>query len=321
MGYKKKWVPPVKPLRNDLGVWKVLFNDLHQNLLDAGLSQTSTEDQLVIGDVAAYPGSGTFAGFIEYDLMDALHAVAPVRLRLYFGCGVEGLGGNNSRSMTPRIKCEVYFKGTKLAEFQTPQAFNAGSPSVTTAASDYGFSVICKSDADGFFGITYGAGSRNKPFAYNNSGDYYGATFTLFLQRPLNDAGILKDDALAIYHPNLNVNIQTGLWNGGVLPLSVSVFAGLGVTARTDMAPRIGRSGISSSGERVLIEPINFPGIPAQPFPFIVSYRDTDITTGAEFMFSPMNGPERNFIALGNETCISVDGVDGQRAGVAMLYE
>lgn len=321
MGYKKKWVPPVKPVRNDLGAWKALFNDLHQNLLLAGMRQTTTGGQLVIDNVAEYPANGSFAGFIEYDLIDALHAVAPIRLRLYFGCGVEGLGGDNSRSMTPRIKCEVYFKGVKVAEFQTPQAFNAESPSSATDASDYGFSVICKSDKDGFFGIVYGAGSRNKPFA-SRLGSYYGATFTLFLQRPMTDEGVLKDDSLAIYHPNLDGNLPINdLWDVGVLPLSKSVFVSLGVTERTDMAPRVGRFGLSSSGDRVLMEPINFPSIPVQPFPFIVSYRATDIPTGTEFTFSPMNGPERNFVALGNETCISVDAVDGQRAGVAMLYE
>ena len=328
MGYTKKWTPPTIPLRDDMSAWKILFTDLHQCLLDAGLVQTATAGQLVINDVSVLPADTTFAGFIEYAFADALQATAPIVLKLEFGCGSEGLAAGSpsyGRGRTPRIRCTVLYKGNAVDAFQCPQDISNTSGDVTTQLISAGASFLTYAPEHGFFGVCYGAGSRNKPLAYGygvvDIGGYYGATFTLFLQRQLDKFGAPTEAGLAIYRPSLVTGTNGSVWYNGVLERSKSIFTDAGTVARDDMAPRIGREGFSATADRVLLEPINYPGAPAQPFPFIASYRNSDITAGSEFAFTPAVGPERNFIAIGNETCMSPDNVDAHRAGIAMLFE
>lgn len=324
MGYTKKWTPPSIPYRDNLVAWKAIFKDLHENLLLAGLVQTETAGQLDINSVSTLPGDGAHAGFIEYAFNDALQADAPIILKLYFGCGSEGLGGNNSRSRTLRISCYVYFKGANIASFSCPQTPVAGYASISSQLDTVGFSALTLNYAYGFLGVSYGIGSRNKPFAMSGFGDYYGSTFTLFIQRSMSNAGYPTDEAVGVYSPNLDGNLQYALWTdaNNVLPLARSTYSnGITPVTRTDMAPRVGRNGFASGVDSVLLEPIYVPSTPPKPMPFLYSYRNTAISPGVEFEFNPITGAPKKFVALGNETCMSIDSVDGQRAGLAMLFE
>src|SRR5690554_3620893 len=98
MGYCRKWIPPTIPLRDNLNAWKILFQDVHDSLILAGLVQTDTPGQLVIQDVEVLPADGTFAGFIEYAFDDDLQAEAPVVIRLEYGCGAEGLATGSANN-------------------------------------------------------------------------------------------------------------------------------------------------------------------------------------------------------------------------------
>lgn len=323
MGYTKKWTPPTIPLRDDLAAWKILFNDVHNNLISAGLVQTATAGQLDISTVSSLPADGAFAGFIEYAFDDALQSEAPVIIKLSYGCGAEGLGSVQTfyiRTRTPRIKVEVYFKGGLIGAFQCPQAHNASGDSNSQLVSA-GASYICYNKENGFLGVCYGADSRNKPFA-NSQGGYYGATLTFFIQRVLGEVGEPTSVGLAMYNPNLPVSNTSNLWTSGVLGLSYSTFSnGAPPITRTDMAPRVGRDGFAGGVDSVLLEPIYFPTNPPTPFPYLYSYRNTAILAGTEFEFNSVVGAPLNFIAIGNETCMSIDSVDGHRAGIAMLFE
>ena len=325
MGYTKKWTPPTIPLRDNLPAWKTLFNDVHANLIDAGLVQTDTVGQLVIDDVSALPTDGTFAGFIEYAFDDALQSEAPVIIKLSYGCGIEGFcvaGLDYNRTRTPRIGVTVYFKGAVVSAFQCPQTSNLSSSKTTTQLTNAGISYISHDKTKGWLGVCYGAESRNKPFAYG-AGNYYGATLTLFVQRQLDSNGIPTSNGLAVYNPNVNNTVTSAeIWNNGVLYLSCSVFStGASPVNRTDMAPRIGRDGFAGGVDSVLLEPIYFPTNPPTPFPYLYSYRNTAILAGTEFEFNSVIGDPLNFVAIGNETCMSIDSIDGQRAGLAMLFE
>ena len=323
MGYTKKWTPPTIPLRDNLPAWKTLFNDVHNNLIAAGLVQTSTAGQLVIDDVTALPADNTFAGFIEYAFDDALQSEAPVIIKLAFGCGNEGTGSVYYfvRSGTPRIGVTVYFRGKVVATFACPQSATVMSGENNTQLVDAGSSYISHDKAKGWLGVCYGAGSRNKPFASVN-GSYYGATLTLFIQRQLNDNGAPVTDGLGVYHPNIGVISNEQLWDNSILHSSVSVYSnGMSVIGRIDMSPRIGRDGFAGGIDSVLLEPIYFPANPPTPFPYLYSYRNTSIFAGTEFEFNSVIGDPLNFVAIGNETCMSIDSVDGHRAGIAMLFE
>lgn len=328
MGYTKKWTPPTIPYRDDLTAWKTLFNDLHDNLITAGLVQTSTSGQLDINAVSSLPADNTFAGFREYVFDDSLQSTAPIVIKLEFGCGYEGFGvasGNFSwRTRTPTIQCTVNFKGNTVYAFKCPQASSLPSTSspVTTQNSSQGTSYLSHDKDKGWLGYCYGAGSRNKPFAAS-AGNYYGATLTLFVQRTLDTDGIPTSLGIGVYHPFIDNGQSTAeIWSGGLLGLSCSAFSnGSGGVVRRDMSPRIGRDGFAGSVDAILLEPIYYPSNPPQPFPFIASYRNTMIAAGTEFEFNSVIGEPLNFVAIGNETNMSIDSIDGQRAGIAMLFE
>lgn len=325
MGYTKAWVPPTIPLCNNLSAWKTLFNDLHDNLILSGLAQTDTAGQLVINDVETLPADNAFAGFIEYAFTDDLQATAPIKLQLYYGCGVEGLysSSTSTRSRTPRIKCEVYFKSALVSTFQCPQAFHYANSSVTTQLTDVGYSLLCNNPDLGFFGITYGAGSRNKPFA-NSYGSYYGATFTCCIQRYLDNNGTPIANGIAILSPNLGSNDANNIWASGNLNASYNKSCSFNISAsRTDLMPRLRRATDLGSITGTLVEPVYYIGIDNQPklWPNLVTYLNSDITACEEFSFTPAIGAERNFVALGNETCLSVAPYEYQRAAFAMLFE
>ena len=327
MGYTKKWTPPTIPLRDDLAAWKTLFQDLHQNLLGAGLVQSATPGQLDISAVSVLPADGTYAGFIEYEFRDALQATAPVVIKLEYGCGREGIAGDTSsysRSRTPRILVTVLFCGAPAVQFGCPQSLD-GAAAINSQLTTYGASTLCLSPEYGFLGVVYGAGSRNTPHA-TTLGSYIGATLSLFVQRSLDASGSPTADALYVYSNGYSYDVGASIsnfWVAGVTPRAVSTFApnAAAPVSRTDMAPRVGRLGYSAGVDEVLLEPIFVPSSPAKAFPFIASYRHTDISAGSEFAYQPLVGPKANFIALGRETCMSIDSVDGQNAGIAMLFE
>lgn len=327
MGYTKKWVPPTIPLRDNLAAWKTLFLDLHDNLILAGLVQTATPGQLDISAVSALPADNSYEGFREYAFTDDLQEDHPVVIMLEFGCGTEGLahGGQQAfgRTRTPRIRCSVFHSGGLVSTSFSPQGFVHPTSNNTRQLTDTGASTICYAPERGFFGIVYGAGSRNKPFV-DTAGSYYGATLALFIQRPLDMFGEPAAGALAVYVPGLNVQqTVSNLWTTGVVSRAYSVYCveGGAPVSRNDMAPRIGREGFSGTVDEAMLEPIHWPSNPPKPFPYIASYRHTDISDGVEFDFRDMYGVMRNFIALGRETSMSIDAIDGQRAGIAMLFE
>lgn len=330
MGYVKKWIPPAIARRNDLAAWKAVFGDLHQNLLDAGLVQTATAGQLVIDSVASLPADGAYAGFVEYAFSDALQATAPVVIKLEYGCGVEGLNTPNSggRSRALRVRATVSFKGRSADIFGCPQGLDFTGGYNSADNTTYGISSVCANNARGFFGIVYGAGSRNKPFAHTSMGTYYGATLTLFLQRTVDAGGMPAGDGLMLYYPGLNVSASYG-WTDTVfaaLPSACSQFVGGStIAASRDHALRIGMNREATIGGEVQTQQIFCPTPKPVAFPWIVSYAAEhgahSIPEGTEFNLEVFPGVPSNFIALGNETGIIVDGLVGPRAGIAMLFE
>lgn len=324
MGYTKKWFPPTIPLRDDLAAWKTLFQDVHDNLLSAGLVQTATPGQLVIADVSALPADGSYAGFIEYAFDDDLQATAPVVIKLEYGCGVEGLftgAPSYTRSRTPRIRTTVTCNGKPSTTFGCPQSLDAVAGS-TSQLTSVGISYLTYNPAQGFLGYVYGAGSRNKPFA-SDFGTYYGATLALFVQRATDTAGHPTAAGISLYAPNLIYSTNSDLWGSGVLSPANSGYidAATGaLPARTDLAVRLGGNSNSVIGGEIQTQQI-FSATPRlEPWPSIVSYNVDDVPAGTEFMLEVFPGAPQNFVALGNETSIGIDGFIGQRGAIAMLF-
>ncbi len=334
MGYIKKWIPPVIPLRDDLAVWKELFTDVHENLLNAGLVQTNTAGQLVIDNVSSLPADNTYAGFIEYAFNDALQATAPVVINLEYGCGMEGLfklsisdWQSSRRSRCPFIKCRVRFKSeASNYPFACPQTILPTHATHTVENNTPGFSVLCYSPMRGFLGYVYGVGSRNKPFAKDGPlyGNYYGATFSLFVQRTTNAQGQPTGDGLALYYNGLDVSVDSAinLWADGMISAAYSQYlpSHSNSISRTYARRFPANLAVKVAGGQLLLEPIYYSAPKLIAHPYIFSYHNTQL---AETDIIPVDvgGAELNFIALGNETSMSIDDYDAQRAGIIMLYD
>lgn len=329
MSYCRKWIPPTIPLRDDLDAWKILFQDLHDSLLVAGLNQTDTPGQLVIQDVGALPADGQFAGFIEYAFDDDLQEVAPVVIKLEYGCGREGLWvqHSNSRTRTPRVRATVSVGGVEGQPSQSPQELNNSSGGTSSPQlTNPGLSTICYAPERGFLGVVYGAGSRNKPFndASGTSG-YYGASLSLFVQRSVDAFGAPTAEGVMLYAPRLiNVNSVNSLWSSGILPPAMSQYVSVmegAMPINTNTALRINGNDLSVIDGEVQTQQVFCATPTLKPFPWVVSYNPNDIPEGLEFGLEVFPGTTSNFVALGRETNMSVDQLLGQRAGLAMLFE
>lgn len=329
MGYKKIWTPPGPIVRDNLDSWKSLFLDFHQNLLLAGLQQTSTPGQLDIESVAVLPTDGSYAGFIEYAFMDALQSVAPIVLKIEYGCGIEGLDIVNSSmyrsSRQPRIRCTVLFNGVTSDSFACPQSHNSGSPALTNSNTKSGISYVCNSPERGFFGIVYGAGSRGtwsggyKP--------YSAATFSLFVQRSLDSNGSPNGDSVALYYNGFNTSqssgVAVGLWFNSKLLASISEYLPSHANSISrSLARRIGAPlDVKSADAELLLEPIYYSSPGLKQFPYLYSYHYQSLAEGGQFPLEIYPGVELNFIALGRETCMVPDDFDAQNAGLVMLFD
>lgn len=326
MSYTRKWIPPTIPLRDDLNAWKILFQDVHDSLLLAGLVQTDTPGQLVIQDVEALPADGSFAGFIEYAFDDELQAEAPVVIRLEYGCGVEGLHtstGSRSRIRTPRIRSQVSLLGVSGNTAGHPQSADYSSGSDTSQLTHLGTSYIHYDKGKGFLGIVYGAGSRNKPWPHS-AGSYYGATLALFVQRDLTPSGAPTPEGVAVMYPDLQSQSTADLWTTGVLRRSLSQFitADEAYPPLADMALRVGGIdfGVFNGNINTQQAYYTHPTEGFKPFPFIVTYVNEDIIAGTEFELEVFPGTSTTFVALGNETSLSADSINGQRIAFAMKF-
>lgn len=204
MGYTRSWTPATRVISKDLPSWKLIMGDIHQSFLSAGLVQSSAAGQLDIASVAAFGADNTYAGFCEYLFTDALQAVAPVSITVYYGFGIEGLSATQTSITggTPRCRVEVRFKGSDAFTAYMPQSFGTSSTTTAQRITSPGASFITYNSAEGFLGFVYGAGSRG---GSTTSGSIDAASFALFIERVENASGIVSGDALRCYAPDLTM--------------------------------------------------------------------------------------------------------------------
>ena len=322
----KTWIPPSLPLRNDLAAWKSICQDVHDNLIDAGCVQTSDTGQMDISAVATLPADGSYAGYRIYEINDALSATHPIYIKLRFGCGTEGLYSWASAYVRPRtIRIEETFStatdgagsltGNVSSASGYPQTLVAGG-NVTSTPTNKGISYYCKNDDTGFLGFFYGIGSRNKPCS--QYGSYYGSTLGILIQRDGSNGFALHTNGLTYNAPNnfwANNNLPPAL--GQYVPFSGSVS-----TQSTLLALRTNGNASTLVGSDTILQPVFYASAAGlKQWPSLVTYRHSDIAAGTEFTLEAVTGSPKKFIALGNETSLSVDPIVGQSAAFAMLFD
>lgn len=334
MGYTKKWVPSTIPLRDNLPAWKTICLDIHSNLIDAGLIQTADTGQLDIDGVSVLPADGTFEGYRIYRFDDDLQAVAPIFIKIEFGCGIEGLysaGSAFHRNRTLRIRVTVgtstngagVMDGHNTTVFECPQNFNNSSGLYGTQLTQPGWSAICHNKERGFLGFVYGIGSRNEPLPAPQ-GSYVGSSLTLIIQRTQTHAGVPTEDGFLVLYPNLTANGSNN-WATDLLPRSQTQYI-----SYTD-GPSTPSSRFNSR-----IDQNVYPYVDGKPwlqpmwaigkdrllsFSCIAQYILYTIGDQTELDIETIPGTTSNFIALGNRNSLSLSEDMGQFSAIAMLFE
>lgn len=322
----KTWIPPSLPLMNDLAAWKLICQDVHDNLIDAGCVQTSDTGQMDISAVATLPEDGRSAGYRIYEINDALSATHPIYIKLSFGCGSEGLFSGNSgyaRSRTIRIE-ETFSTATNGAGSLTGNVSSAsgypqtrvGGGGFTATPTSKGISYYCKNDDAGFLGFFYGIGSRNKPCS--QYGNYYGSTLGILIQRDGSNGFALHTNGLTYdSSDNFLENNKLPPALGQYVPFSGSVSA-----QSTLLALRANGNASTLVGPDTILQPVFYASAAGlKQWPSLVTYRHSDIVAGTEFTLEAVTGSPKKFIALGNETSLSVDPIVGKSAAFAMLFD
>lgn len=323
----KTWIPPSIPLRDNLDAWKIICNDIHFNLIEAGLMQTDTPDQLDINAVDDLPIDGTFAGFREYAFTDTLQEVTPIIIRLEFGAGVEGLtisSNNTMRTRTLRIKCDVSCGGP-AASSAYPQMSKPNNPTnttfVLTQLTTPGISYYSSDLDQGFFAFFYGVGSRNKPHA-GNSGTYYGSSLVILIQRFIDKDNSPIEGGCISWASDLFSNTGASDWANLLQVSKMYTITPAGVTESVESA----LSPFSLEGTVIAGASHFYPVFMRTPtgvfqMPNVVTYRMSDVATGTTFKLKSPGPTEKTFVAIGNETSMSVCPHSRARRGIAIQFE
>lgn len=322
MGYTKTWTPPVVVIRNDLEVWKTLFKDITDNLVEAGLVQTDDPGQLVFDEVTELPADNTMAGFQIYRFNDSLQATCPIFIKLEFGCGGEATAGsNNSRpTMSPKIRANVI--GNQGEYLPVPYAlFPGGSWPDTSAGGTAnvntvpGISYSVSNEAQGFFGFFYGCGGRT--LSVSGTGAKTGSLL-LVIQRDLDSNGIPQDTGFNVWFPTaVRNNIIT------TLPSYYHISNNSPVTSFSQtslLRPLSNLTSVVSTGPQ--LHPIAMLDGAGRVVwtPNMFTFVEADINNGHIFEASPGPGlPERTFLALHADNFPLYDPYGN--VGLAILWE
>lgn len=329
MNKVKKWIPPVIPIHNDLPTWKALFNDVHDNLIEAGFVQTEDIGQLDIDAVDTLPADTTYAGYRCYYLNDSFQSTMPIFLKIEFGCGRQGLstsssGGAASVSRYPALRFTFGTgsdgNGSIVSpshSFVSPQEFPGSGSFLSNMNTEYGLSCFSVNDDQGFVGFFYGLGSR-----VARGVAYVSATLAFMVQRDIDENGNPLDTGFTVLGPGYdqNVSASAGFPITGLSGIMNHVPSGF-ITRRGSLRP-FGTDDINTNDD-LFFAPVYLRTASGdiRQWPSVVSYRSTDMVVGSEFQLEMQQFSPRSFCAVGSDHSIDVDELVGYTAGFAILFE
>lgn len=330
MGYTKRWVPPSVAIPNNLTAWKLICQDIHDQLLNCGLYSSADSGQLDISTVASLPLRTTFAGYKIYVMDDGV--TTPVYIKLEFGVNETGLGSNPGSGYyvvnnTLRIKVTIGLTsdgaGTitgNVVTYQCPQEYTpptVGSSSGGTPTNN-GKSFACYNEDRGFFGFAYQIGGRDEQLNSDGYGRYSGSTLVIFIQRDLDNDGIA---ILAPYIASAT-NFRSGKYdNWGINEISRSYY--------------LSTSGLSQPSYQWARSTMNAPISMStfMDFPYVHNNSgmiEIDCLGVAKFLAATAGdqvtvnvgpGVTQNMIALGHETSITIGPAPYNQHCLFMLFE
>jgi len=330
MAYIKKWDPPMAMVYNNLAAWKAICLDIHQNILDAGLVQTSTPGQLNISAVGAIPAENTYAGFIEYAFGsgDPLQSTLPVVMKMEYGLGRAGL--NSSTSIGYQANKIIRLRPTFIvgtAEYLVqamPQSY--GSTGSSNITQNIGKSFLFYDEVGGRFSLLYSVGGVIAGSDPVQPGTYRGAISNITFERT-RTSNVPDGRGIIVLTNGLTTAITTSNWQAGAMYGENTTILSYFLSPTEQIGPyrdygiRPGLTNIHYIGTDVQVHNIYAATPYIEPFTCIKSYVHTQIPFEAEFDVAVGPGDTRNFVALGNETGMFVDRLSGNTVSLAMEFE
>ena len=330
--YAKRWTPPVKApsgitvTAQMLTDWITVMEDIDAHMVEAGLTRSVTEGQLVIDEVSVYPAIDTFAGFKEYLWGD------DVTIRLDMGVGNDGKNSASSSSYTNRVCNTPYIALTVTHSGMTRTSYHPAqitSTNTTTAVLDIPHigDMTCAVNTGDMFAFMYQCNSRGKlnvnstgsGSANNTYGAYRGATLAFILRR-VDDGVIVITHALTSGGTIDDMRNTTDTQTGSYVALLSN--EGVPISNLQQAIGRMGNVGVSQMyGDNLLLQRLHYIDNKGryQPIPDVLSYVTTDLPTGAEISI-PVEGGSRKYLCLGNGNTMGAYN-HGTYSALAILFE
>lgn len=324
MAYIKEWDPPMAMAMGNLTTWKAICGDLHQNLLDAGLVQTSTPGQLDISSVSTIPAENSYAGFIEYGFDDDLQATDPVVIKIEYGLGRAGLS-NYAAQKIIRLRITVIFNAQESVAIGHPQSHSTSYNSTIT--QNIGKSFLFYDKEGGRLFVAYGVGAvMTFDSGLTSAGSYVGSILTLCVERTRTNGVEDNRGVIAAFTGFTGINTGSN-WVGGAYYGTNSsirtqaIMSDGPVDPYRNMGLRPGRTNIPYIGTNVQLHPVFAVTPYLEPFTCFRTYVHSQISFDSEFDVTVAPGDTRAFKAIGNETCWLIDGLDGNLISTAIEWE
>lgn len=329
MAYIKKWDPPMAMVFNNLAAWKAICLDIHQNILDAGLVQTSTPGQLDISAVGAIPTTNTYAGFIEYAFGsgDPLQSTLPVVMKMEYGLGTAGISNATSaRASGKLIRLRpTFIVGTVEYLVQAmPQSYHGTYEEENT--QNIGKSFLFYDEVGGRFSLFYSVGGVVAGANSTTVGTYRGAISNITFERTRTSNAPDGRGIIVLTNGLTTLNTTSNWQAGAMYGLNTTILSYfLSPTEQIgpyrDYGIRPGLTNVHYIGTDVQVHNIYAATPYIEPFTCIKSYVHTQIPFESEFDVAVGPADTRNFVALGNETGLFVDRLSGNTVSLAMEFE
>lgn len=324
MGYTKQWVPPVAPISENLANWKIIMQEIHDNLVTSGWEQTTAPGQIEdLNDVTALPAQDMRTHFRIYRLDDG-HSFqhGEIYMRVTFTRYRAGMSQSWHLGLAPGCRIEVSQDST----FPAGMTFVAASPSgwvngntSSSYTATLGVSMICSNPELGFYGFVYGSGSIMSTSISPSA--YEGCPFAILIQRHLTNDLLSVESGFSVYGMNTGGGASGSPWQvtKETFPMGLKTFSPTFVTENTihNHSPRpFGQNVVGIPGGTIQVAPVYHATPEIKQCPTLVSYLYSQMGAGTQFELETVGGNILNMISLG-ETGLSA----GHSSCIAMLYQ
>lgn len=295
---------------HSVAAFKQWIQSMHDNILAAGLVQTTDTGQLDIAAISAVPTYGTYAGYLVYRFNDTLAGTKPVliKIRPYVGQmgGASYLVGSVAVTVGFSTDGAGTMTGVNTAEFNF---YDSGSGNVRefTAGATTSHAI----HSEGRFALALGV------HCYYNS---YNPFTMLYLDvtRTLDSAGVPTAEGVVVTRNGVPYDPFAANGSPVLRPAKALLTTSMGAWNQL-MTPFVGGQAASTAGGNTLIQRTYRLTPALEPDPSLTMYWGTSVTTGDEYDVA-VDGISRHYIALGTNSGMVADASTGLGAGFGMLW-